>query len=67
MMQYLIVILNGKEYPNDRFQIETETTIVEGNIFSVNDNLYAVVEKDGSILYCYSNANTIKVHTKQHI
>lgn len=65
MMKYLIVVLNGKEYPNDRFHIETETVIVEGNIFSINDNLYAVVEKDGSILYCHSNANTIKVHMQQ--
>lgn len=67
MMQYLIVMLNGKEYPDDRFQIETETVIVEGNIFSINDNLYSVVEKDGSILYCHSNVNTIKVHRQQYI
>ncbi|MCU7667516.1 hypothetical protein [Bacillus thuringiensis] len=67
MMQYLIVVLNGEEYPKDRLHIETESIIVEGNIFSANDNLYSVVEKDGTVLYCHSKANVIKVHTQQHI
>lgn len=56
MNEYLVILLDDDNlYPNDRFHITSEKLLQRGHIFSVDDMIYSVVQKDGSKLYCTEN------------